>query len=134
MPYDGFPLALQGLLTASLVVIVTLFAWCITLYVRGLRAPARAPEAGAGSADDLTWVFMVPAMNEEVTIGDSVRRLLEVECANRVLLVIDDGSEDGTPGVLAAAGYLGSAFEPTSPEPRGVQPDRSEEHDVWVGR
>ena len=47
-------------------------------------------------------MFLVPALNEEVTIGDSVRRLLDVEVPNKIVLVIDDGSEDGTADVLAA--------------------------------
>ena len=34
--------------------------------------------------------------------------------------------------VLAAAGYRGGGFGPLVGEERGVQPDRSEEHDRWV--
>jgi cellulose synthase/poly-beta-1,6-N-acetylglucosamine synthase-like glycosyltransferase len=49
-----------------------------------------------------TWVFVVPALNEEVTIRDSVRRLLELPLADRRIVVIDDGSDDGTPDVLAS--------------------------------
>ena len=46
-------------------------------------------------------MFLVPALNEEVTIADSVERLLAVEAANKAIVVIDDGSTDGTPEVLA---------------------------------
>jgi len=51
---------------------------------------------------DFLWVFLVPALNEEVTIADSVGRLLTVEAANRAIVVINDGSTDGTGAVLAA--------------------------------
>jgi 1,2-diacylglycerol 3-beta-glucosyltransferase len=60
----------------------------------------RTPEEA--STDDLLWVFLVPALNEEVTIADSVDRLLTVEAKNRAVLVIDDGSTDGTGAVLGA--------------------------------
>ncbi|PII83240.1 hypothetical protein BMH32_03580 [Leucobacter sp. OLJS4] len=50
---------------------------------------------------DFLWVFVVPALNEEVTIADSVGRLAEVEVRNRVILVIDDGSDDRTGEILA---------------------------------
>ena len=46
-------------------------------------------------------MFLVPALNEEVTIADSVDRLLTVEAEQRAILVIDDGSTDGTGAVLA---------------------------------
>ena len=46
-------------------------------------------------------MFLVPALNEEVTIGDSVERLLAVEATNKAIVVIDDGSSDGTADVLA---------------------------------
>ena len=36
-----------------------------------------------------------------MTIGDSVERLLAVEATNKAIVVIDDGSSDGTADVLA---------------------------------
>jgi glycosyltransferase involved in cell wall biosynthesis len=50
---------------------------------------------------DLTVV--IPAYNEEGAIGDVVRELVE-KAADVKVLVIDDGSEDGTGGVAEAAG------------------------------
>lgn len=47
-------------------------------------------------------MFIVPALDEEVTIADSVNRLREVNAKHRTILVIDDGSTDRTPEVLAA--------------------------------
>jgi cellulose synthase/poly-beta-1,6-N-acetylglucosamine synthase-like glycosyltransferase len=45
-------------------------------------------------------VFFVPALNEEVTIRDSVARLLAIPVAKRHIVVIDDGSDDRTPELL----------------------------------
>jgi cellulose synthase/poly-beta-1,6-N-acetylglucosamine synthase-like glycosyltransferase len=50
-------------------------------------------------------VFIVPALNEEVTIRDSVERLLALELAWRRIVVVDDGSDDGMPGVLAGIAH-----------------------------
>ena len=47
--------------------------------LRGQKAIAGAPGRGD---DDWTWVFLVAALNEEITIGDSVERLLALELAN----------------------------------------------------
>jgi cellulose synthase/poly-beta-1,6-N-acetylglucosamine synthase-like glycosyltransferase len=82
------------------VVIVAVTAWTVLLFVRGGRAAAHPPDAPPDGADGLTWVFMVPALNEEVTIRDSVQRLLAVDVASRVIVVIDDASTDATPDVL----------------------------------
>ncbi|MGH2907380.1 MAG: glycosyltransferase family 2 protein, partial [Solirubrobacterales bacterium] len=57
-------------------------------------------------ADELTWVFLVPALNEEVTIADSVERLTQIRVAKRHIVVIDDGSNDRTPEVLASLDHL----------------------------
>lgn len=50
---------------------------------------------------DYLWVFFVPALNEEVTIADSVGRLREVEVDHKRILVINDGSDDRTGEILA---------------------------------
>ena len=47
-------------------------------------------------------MFMVPALNEEVTIADSVARLRAVRATEKVVIVVDDGSDDATPDLLAA--------------------------------
>jgi cellulose synthase/poly-beta-1,6-N-acetylglucosamine synthase-like glycosyltransferase len=99
MPFGDLAFWAQILYLGALVLVVGMLVWTTSLFVSSRRALRRAPEPG--DPDDYLWVFLVPALNEEVTIGDSVRRLLAVECANRVVLVIDDGSSDGTPEVLA---------------------------------
>jgi 1,2-diacylglycerol 3-beta-glucosyltransferase len=99
MPFPGIPLAAQVILTVALIVIVTMCLWTTGLFVRGQRAIARAPAARPDDA--WTWVFLVAALNEEITIADSVERLLALELAHRRVIVIDDGSDDRTPELLA---------------------------------
>jgi 1,2-diacylglycerol 3-beta-glucosyltransferase len=101
-PFNGVPWLAQIILIVAFVVIATMCAWTTALFVRGRRAAARAPEPSDAGADAFTWVFLVAAMNEEITIGDSVERLLALEVANRRIIVIDDGSDDRTPEILAA--------------------------------
>lgn len=59
------------------------------------------PPVPAQGADAFSWVFLVPALNEEVAIADSVQRLLSVPVARRRVVVIDDGSDDRTPEIIA---------------------------------
>jgi cellulose synthase/poly-beta-1,6-N-acetylglucosamine synthase-like glycosyltransferase len=101
IPFDGVPLAAQLLLSVAFVVIVAMCLWTVTLFVRGQRAIAGAPAAAPDADDAWTWVFLVAALNEEITIGDSVERLLALQLAHRHVIVIDDGSDDATPEILA---------------------------------
>ncbi len=94
----------QGAFIASLVVILISLTWNIWLFRVARRSESRSEpgqDVSPMSADDFTWVFLVPALNEEVTIADSVQRLLDVRCTRRHIVVIDDGSADRTPAVLA---------------------------------
>ena len=99
-PFEGLNPALQVWFAFTLALIVVLFCWTATLFVRGLRAARRAPQPVDPEA--FRWVFIVPALNEAVTIADSVARLQALELVNRDIVVIDDGSDDETPAVLAA--------------------------------
>lgn len=105
LPFEGLAPGWQVLFYLALCVIVAMLAWTTVLYVRGRRARLRAPDAPENGADDFEWVFVVPALNEAVTIGDSVRRLLEIPVAHKHIVVIDDGSDDQTPAVLAAIAH-----------------------------
>jgi 1,2-diacylglycerol 3-beta-glucosyltransferase len=100
-PFDGVPWLAQVILIVAFAVIVSMCAWTTALFLRSRRAIARAPEPRPEGSDGFTWVFLVAAMNEEVTIGDSVERLLALEVAHRRIIVIDDGSDDRTPEILA---------------------------------
>lgn len=86
--------------TVSLVIVLAMLSWTAALFVVSRRA--RRSQPLLGEPDNYLWVFLVPALDEEVTIADSVRRLLTVECAHRLLLVIDDGSTDRTGEILSA--------------------------------
>jgi cellulose synthase/poly-beta-1,6-N-acetylglucosamine synthase-like glycosyltransferase len=67
--------------------------------------PARVQPAASGlhaAAGDLYVWFLVPCLNEEAVIGNTVRCLVANPGAR--VLVIDDGSEDATAEVAEAAG------------------------------
>lgn len=99
-PFAGVPLEWSIVLAIGLVVIVSMLGWAAVLFVRGQRARVRAPQPPPQGADAFTWVFLVPALNEQVTIRDSVERLAEVPVARRFIVAIDDGSDDDTPHIL----------------------------------
>jgi cellulose synthase/poly-beta-1,6-N-acetylglucosamine synthase-like glycosyltransferase len=99
--FQGLPLWAEVLFTATLALIVAVLAWTAVLFASSRRALSRAPEPDPKAADEYLWIFLVPALNEELTIADSVRRLVAVEAANKEVVVIDDGSTDGTAAVLA---------------------------------
>ncbi|MBK9433973.1 MAG: glycosyltransferase [Micrococcales bacterium] len=86
----------------SFVAIVIGYAWTVVLFVTGGRYLRVLRERPAGSEADYLWVFMVPALNEGVTIADSVERLRGVQATRMIILVINDGSDDDTGDVLAS--------------------------------
>jgi cellulose synthase/poly-beta-1,6-N-acetylglucosamine synthase-like glycosyltransferase len=100
LPFEGLPPGWEALFLVCLVVVVGMFLWTAILFVRARRAAVAPPALTAAGADAFTWVFLVPALNEEITIRDSVRRLLDIDLARRRVLVIDDGSEDRTAEIL----------------------------------
>jgi 1,2-diacylglycerol 3-beta-glucosyltransferase len=104
-PFEGLPLPWEILFGVCFVLVAAMFLWSLLLFVRGHAAIANPPQPPPAGADAFSWVFLVPALNEEVTIADSVQRLLEVPAARRRIVVIDDGSEDRTPEILAAIGH-----------------------------
>jgi len=55
--------------------------------------------------DDLFFIFMMPCLNEEKVLLNSLQRLLSIPGEDFVVLVIDDGSDDNT--VDAVSGILG---------------------------
>jgi 1,2-diacylglycerol 3-beta-glucosyltransferase len=102
LPWEGLPTVWEVLFIVAFVVIVLMLLWTGALFVRGQRARRRPPEAPPDDADPFTWVFLVPALNEELTIADSVGRLRALELRATHIVAIDDGSDDGTPAALGA--------------------------------
>src|SRR5205823_12889997 len=50
--------------------------------------------------DRLFFVFVLPCLNEEVVIRGSIERLLALPSADFAVLVVDDGSDDGTAEIV----------------------------------
>jgi 1,2-diacylglycerol 3-beta-glucosyltransferase len=100
MPFQGLPTPCIVLFGTAMGLIVAMLAWSALLFARGARARNNAPEARPHGDDDFLWVFVVPALDEEVTIRDSVERLLAIELQRRMIIVVDDGSKDRTPEIL----------------------------------
>ncbi len=101
MPFHGLPVWAEVLFWIAFVVIVGMLGWTTFLFIASRRALRRTPKLDGAEADDVLWVFLVPALDEEVTIADSVERLLAVDVPHKLVLVVDDGSTDGTPAALA---------------------------------
>lgn len=99
--FDGLALVWQVLFTAAFGVVVAMFAWTVLLFGRAGRADRHAPRVMEGGTEAFVWVFLVPALDEERTIGDSVARLLSVPVTHRHIVVIDDASTDRTPEILS---------------------------------
>jgi 1,2-diacylglycerol 3-beta-glucosyltransferase len=101
--YGEIPIWLRWVFYLEALLIWSGTAWLVVLFVRALRTRARLKATGLSHEvpDDLLWVFLVPALDEEVTIRDSVDRLTALRLARRAVVVVDDGSTDGTGAVLA---------------------------------
>lgn len=100
-PFQDLAWPWQTLFAICLVVVLAMFLWTLLLFTRAHSVLVHPPEVPPEGSDGFRWVFLVPALNEEVTIADSVARLLAMPLKQRRVLVIDDGSEDRTPEILA---------------------------------
>jgi cellulose synthase/poly-beta-1,6-N-acetylglucosamine synthase-like glycosyltransferase len=105
--FSGLPGPVQVLFWVALAVIVAVDVWVCVLFVCARRAARRQPAATAAGADAFTWVFLVPALDEELTIRDSVTRLVALPLERRHIVVVDDASGDRTPEILAELGQPG---------------------------
>jgi len=92
------PEILWWFLVFTLAMIVFGFGWVTQLYLRAARQ--RRTDLGAQGSAGYRWIFVVPACDEELTIADSVRRLLSLALPHHRVLVIDDGSTDRTGPIL----------------------------------
>ena len=107
LPFEGLPAFWRVLFIAAFLVIVVMLAWTTLLFIRAERARTRPPPVPDDGADGFAWVFLVPALNEALTIRDSVARLQAIQVRRRHIVVIDDGSDDGTAEALAATATPG---------------------------
>lgn len=99
----GLPGPIATLLFIALLLSVAQLALAFVLAVNGRTAMREQPPQGG--EEDYLWVFFVPALNEEVTIADTVQRLVELEVTHKVMMIIDDGSTDETPQILAGINH-----------------------------
>jgi 1,2-diacylglycerol 3-beta-glucosyltransferase len=82
--------------TDRLVQIVIVIALAITIYVYTLAfMSSRVRVADDSAAEDLFFVLLVPALNEEQVIGRTLASLRALR-GNYLVLVIDDASDDAT--------------------------------------
>ena len=100
-PFRGLAWPWEALLAICLVVVVAMLLWSLLLFVRAHSAISAPPQVPDDGGDGFSWVFLVPALNEEVTVADSVARLLAIPLRRRRIIIIDDGSDDQTPAILA---------------------------------
>lgn len=78
--------------------------WTVVLYCAGSGYIRQWRHRPPGDESAYLWAFLVPALNEAVTIADSVARLRAVEATNKIIIVINDGSDDNTGEVLEQIG------------------------------
>ena len=87
---------------------------------RRLGAGAAAPVPTNG----LFFVFLMPCLNEEKVLPNSLQRLLSIPGDNFVIMVIDDGSDDHT--VEAISGLLGERVWLLSRKPPNARQGKGE--------
>lgn len=85
--------------SASVLIAGAVLYACFTLTQSRKRLPQALPPQ-----EGMLFVFMVPCLNEEEVIGRTVQRLMSLPGPEKAILVIDDGSEDGTAAAVLAAG------------------------------
>jgi len=86
-------------LLAVILLNLTIYTVLLCNSLKELRRQKRAVSTAQES--DYLWVYVVPALNEEMVIADSVARLEEVQATHKIILAINDGSEDRTGEILA---------------------------------
>lgn len=77
-------------------------AYYSALYVTAVLRPTRAPQVPAGTNGPL-FAVVIPAHNEELVIGQTVKRLRDLHYDRFVVMVMNDGSSDRTSEVAMQA-------------------------------
>lgn len=106
--FAGLPLWIQVFFWVVLGIVVTTFISSISLFLLSIMARTqirrlrRLSHVSGKTEADFLWVFVVPALNEAVTIRDAVGRLRQTNATHALFLVVDDASDDGTDAILGA--------------------------------
>lgn len=74
--------------------ILAIFTHAVRLWF--VSRPVAKLSAARGASDDYLFAFLVPALNEARVIGQTLDCLLALPIRHSLVIVIDDGSDDGT--------------------------------------
>ncbi len=76
---------------------LALIALFIITYYWGMFLLSRKPAPARGPYDpNLAFFIIIPALNEELVLGKTLQHLLKLADKNLTILVVNDGSDDGT--------------------------------------
>ncbi|MCB0871457.1 MAG: glycosyltransferase family 2 protein [Solirubrobacterales bacterium] len=101
LPFKGLDPFFEILFLITFLIVVAMFFWTVVLFFRGIKSDRHMARQEEVNPELFEWVFLVPALNEEVTIADSVSRLEAIEVTRKRIVVINDGSDDRTAEILA---------------------------------
>lgn len=85
-------------INAAYLALVGSATWDMVVHVLRIRGESRARVLGSAVSPSIS--ILAPAYNEEATIAESVTALLALHYANLEVVVVNDGSPDGTLEVL----------------------------------
>lgn len=89
----------------ALGMVVVALGYTLALLVVSRRPPRRSADGGPPALDPgIRIVVLMPCLNEAEVIAASVQRLLDIHDPGLHVMVIDDGSDDGTGDVVQAIG------------------------------
>ncbi|WP_113700854.1 glycosyltransferase family 2 protein [Nonomuraea lactucae] len=84
------------LIVCAVSAVLMVFTYTLGMYLES----AGSEEGPDGTGEGFTVVFVVPCLNEERVIGATLRRLIAMSPPDGLILVVDDGSDDGTADVV----------------------------------
>jgi 1,2-diacylglycerol 3-beta-glucosyltransferase len=87
---------ITALIWCAVAAVLLVFTYTLGMYLESAGTPVRRPGPVGGYA----VVFLVPCLNEERVIGETLRRLTALSPPDGMIIVIDDGSDDGTADVV----------------------------------
>ena len=91
--------------SGALGMVIVALGYTMTLLVISRRPPRRSADGRRGALDPgMRIVVLMPCLNEAEVIAASVQRLLDIRDPGLHVMVIDDGSDDGTGDVVQALG------------------------------